>query len=237
MTVWAISDLHLSFARDDPRERFAGRWRDHAETIAREWRTVVRPSDVVLLPGDLSMARNHREVQPDLAWLDRLPGVKVLSAGNHDGWWNKAARIRPMLRKTMHAVEGDATELEGVIVCGTRGAPVPVEGDEAGIEAIGREAASLSRALDAAVALRGDRRLPILALWHHPPFDARGRAGPAVELLEKAGARVCVYGHLHTEAQWASAIQGEVRGVTYRCVAADALGFRPLRILDQPRGV
>ena len=38
-------------------------------------------TDLVLLPGDLSMARNHRDLQPDLAWLDRLPGTKVLAAG------------------------------------------------------------------------------------------------------------------------------------------------------------
>ena len=234
MTVWAIADLHLSFARDDPRERFAGRWRDHAATIAREWRSVVRPEDVVLLPGDVSMARNHREVQPDLAWLDRLPGVKVISPGNHDGWWNGAAKVRPMLRKTIRAVEGDALDLGGVIVCGARGAAVPDEEDAAGKTAIGREAASLSRALDAAVALKGQRDSPILAMWHFPPFGSRGNPGPAVAMLEGSGALVCVYGHLHTEAQWASAVQGEHGGVTYRCVAADAIGFRPLRILRLP---
>ena len=86
MNVWAIADLHLSFARPDRRERYAGRWRDHAEAIGRHWREVVRSGDVVLLPGDLSMARNHRDLQPDLAWIDRLPGTKVLSAGNHDAW-------------------------------------------------------------------------------------------------------------------------------------------------------
>jgi uncharacterized protein len=29
------------------------------------------------------------------------------------------------------------------------------------------------------------------------------------------------------------AVQGEVRGVRYHCVAADAIGFRPIR-LDKP---
>ena len=51
--------------------------------------------DLVLIPGDLSMARNHRDLQPDLAWLDRLPGIKVVSPGNHDQWWNGAARNPP----------------------------------------------------------------------------------------------------------------------------------------------
>ena len=119
-SLWAISDLHLSFAREDSRERFGGRWRDHASRIETQWRSVVGPRDLVLMPGDLSSARNHREVQPDLAWIERLPGIKILSAGNHDTWWNSAAKIRPMLRPSLRAVGGDAI-LEGdAIVCGTR---------------------------------------------------------------------------------------------------------------------
>lgn len=228
MTVWAISDIHLSFARDDPRERFAGRWRDHAETIAREWRAVVRRGDLVLLPGDISAARNHREVQPDLAWLDRLPGVKVLSAGNHDAWWNGAAKVRPLLRKTLRAVGGDAILEAGVVVCGATGAPFVAEEPEA--PAMLREVASLGRALEAAKRLRGTTAAPLCVLWHHPPFDPHGRPGPAVALMEAAGATACVYGHLHAESQWALAVQGVVNGVLYRCVAADAVGFRPLKV-------
>src|SRR3954463_16051479 len=130
VSVWAIADLHLSFARPERRERHAGRWRDHAARIEREWREAVGRDDLVLLPGDLSMARNHRDLQPDLAWIDRLPGTKVLSAGNHDSWWNGVEAIRPMLRRSMMAVGGDAVATHGVVVCGALGAPVP--GDEPG---------------------------------------------------------------------------------------------------------
>ena len=110
MNVWAISDLHLSFARPERRERFAARWRDHAAHIERNWREAVGPGDLVLLPGDLSMAQNHRDLQPDLAWLERLPGTKVLAPGNHDRWWNGAQAIRPLLRRSMLAVDGDAVD-------------------------------------------------------------------------------------------------------------------------------
>ena len=119
MSVWAISDLHLSFARPIRRERFAAHWRDHAAQIDRNWRDAVEPGDLVLLPGDLSMARNHRDLQPDLEWLERLPGTKVLSAGNHDQWWNGTKAIRPLLRRSMLAVGADAVATHGVIVCGT----------------------------------------------------------------------------------------------------------------------
>jgi predicted phosphohydrolase len=51
-----------------------------------------------------------------------------------------------------------------------------------------------------------------------------------VAALEAAGVSMCVYGHLHAEGQWSSAVQGVVGNVRYHCVAADAIGFRPLRL-------
>jgi predicted phosphohydrolase len=231
MNVWAISDLHLSFARPERRERFALRWRDHALRIEQNWREVVEASDVVLLPGDLSMARNHRDVQPDLAWLERLPGTKVLSAGNHDGWWNGVESIRPLLRSSLLAVGGDATTTHGVLVCGTAGIPVPFDSPTPSEQlAIDREIGALDRALVKADEIRTRREMPLYVLWHYPPFDAHGRPGPCIERLERAGVTACVYGHLHIESQWPLAVQGTVRGVRYHCVAADAIGFRPLRI-------
>jgi len=231
MTVWAIADLHLSFAQPDRRERYAERWRDHAARIDREWRSVVRPADLVLLPGDLSMARNHRDLQPDLNWLDRLPGTKVLAPGNHDHWWNDVAKIRPMLRRSLLAVEGDAIKTHGVIVCGARGAAIPLEENEDPkvLASSESELGSLDRALEHAALLRENQE-PLYVLWHYPPFDQHRRPGPCVERLEQAKATACIYGHLHIQGQWSLAVQGDVRGVRYQCVAADAIGFRPLRL-------
>jgi uncharacterized protein len=231
MSVWAISDLHLSFARPIRRERFAARWRDHAAQIERNWRDAVEPGDLVLLPGDLSMARNHRDLQPDLEWLERLPGTKVLSAGNHDQWWNGTGAIRPLLRRSMLAVGADAVATHGVIVCGTAGAPVTSDLDDpTSRAALDREMHSLEQALARAALMRVRPATPLYVLWHYPPFDAHSRPGPCVERLENASATACVYGHLHNESHWSIAVQGTVRGVRYLCVAADAIGFRPLRI-------
>jgi predicted phosphohydrolase len=230
MHIWAISDLHLSLARPDRRERYAARWRDHADHVEREWRSAVAPSDLVLLPGDLSGARNHRDLQPDLAWLDRLPGTKVIAPGNHDTWWNAVEKVRPMLRKTTLAVGGDAVSILGTVVCGTRGAPVCLEDPTPEqVTESDRELALLDQSLAAASAIRKSGE-PLFVLWHFPPFDPHGRAGPCVRRFEEAGVTACLYGHLHIQGQWSTAVQGDVGGVRYACVAADAIGFRPLRI-------
>ena len=238
MALWAIADLHLSLARPDRRERFAARWRDHADKIEAQWREAVGRDDLVLLPGDVSMARNHRDLQPDLAWIDRLPGTKILSAGNHDAWWNGVDAIRPMLRRSMLAVGGDAVSTHGIVVCGALGTPVldlDGEPDPSRAAASDRELAELDKALEQAAKLRVGGE-PLYVLWHYPPFDQHRRPGPCVERFEAAGVSACVYGHIHIQGQWSLAVQGDVRGVRYHCVAADAIGFRPLR-LDRPTAV
>jgi uncharacterized protein len=234
MNVWAISDLHLSFARPSRRERYAARWRDHSVRVEQNWRDVVAANDVVLLPGDLSMAQNHRDLQPDLEWLERLPGTKVIAPGNHDRWWNNVAAIRRLLRRSILAVQGDVVATHGIVVCGTVGSPVTADTAASAEQArTDPEIQSLERALERAAELRSSRETPLYVLWHYPPFDAHSRPGPCVERFERAGITGCVYGHLHSEREWTVAVQGMVRGVRYHCVAADAIGFRPLRI-DAP---
>jgi predicted phosphohydrolase len=226
MRVWGIADLHLSQANPERRGRFAARWADHALKIAAEWNQTVAREDLVVLPGDISMARNHRDLQPDLNWLESLPGTKVLSPGNHDAWWNGLERIRPMLRPSLQAVQGTAVEVGGVIVCGARGCSA-----EPGVapDLERSELASLEAALAHARSLCQPGQ-PLFVLWHFPPHDRRGHAGPVVERLARAEATCCVFGHLHQLAQWASVVQGIQDGVKYACVAADAIGFRPIRL-------
>ena len=101
------------------------------------------------------MARNHRDLQPDLNWLEQLPGTKVLGPGNHDGWWNGVEKIRPMLRPSQLAVGGDAIATHGAIVCGARGEerldddPTPAQAAESE-----HELNALDTALLAAATLR-----------------------------------------------------------------------------------
>jgi predicted phosphohydrolase len=235
MNIWGISDLHLSFAQPDRRERYAARWRDHATRIEKNWLEVVEAGDLVLLPGDLSMARNHRELQRDLEWLHRLPGTKVLSRGNHDRWWNDLPAVRRLLRRSQLAVDSCALATHGVLVCGAMGSAVaPADPMPDETETMERELKSFNRGLDEAAILRGEKDQPLYALCHYPPFDAYARPGPWVEHFERSGVSACLYGHIHVESQWPCAVQGTVRGVRYYCVAADAIGFRPIRIDSFP---
>jgi predicted phosphohydrolase len=63
---------------------------------------------------------------------------------------------------------------------------------------------------------------------HYLPFFAYNQASPFSDLIEAAGASLCVYGHLHTPAEWQLAFQGLRDGTVYRLLAADYLQMTPL---------
>ena len=67
--VFAIGDLHLSFASGKPMDVFGKNWERHAEKLERSWLEAVRPEDLVLVPGDISWALRLEDALPDLAFL------------------------------------------------------------------------------------------------------------------------------------------------------------------------
>jgi predicted phosphohydrolase len=241
--VWGLSDFHLHFATMPAELAFITPahqppWLTNAKKIARNWAEKVGPRDIVLVPGDASSARNHAEVQRDLAWLaKRRCAAMVMSPGNHDLWFGRIAGVQRILRPGQYAVDGTAADLGPAIVCGARSVPTPDDPmpvDSKAEQVADTAYAKLKLALADAVALRdaAGNDKPIIVLWHHPPFDRWGRPDPVVALMSEAGVKACVYGHVHTKSQWQTVPQGEISGISFACVAADSLGFRPRKIME-----
>lgn len=241
--VWGLSDLHLHFATLPAELSFQSQahqppWLTHARKVARNWAEKVGPRDIVLIPGDASSARNHAEVQRDLAWLSKRPcGAMVLSPGNHDLWFGRISGVSRILRNGQFAVDGNAIDLGPIIACGVRSVPTPddpIPIDPKSEQTAETAYAKLKLALAEANQLREASGIdkPVFVLWHHPPFDRWGRPDPVVALMKDAGVRACVYGHVHTKGQWQTVPQGEIEGIRFACVAADSLGFRPRKILE-----
>ena len=228
--LFAIADLHLSGTGQKPMDVFGELWRDHDARIAEAWDRSVGPDDVVLLPGDLSWARDLHEAAPDLAWIGARPGRKLLLRGNHDGWWSSLGKVRAALPAGCEVLQNDAHEAGDWIVIGARGwndpsLPGATPADE---RVFRRELDRLERSVrDADVRLGRSR--PRLAMLHYPPWLAGHEPSEVVPMLEDAGVRVCLYGHLHGD-DHRLARTGVHRGIEYRFVAADAVGFSPVEI-------
>ena len=70
----------------------------------------------------------------------------------------------------------------------------------------------------------------------HGPLDAAcSGIQRAIDLMvvfriAAAGARFCVYGHLHRPQDWGMATPGVVDGVYYQLTSCDYLGFGPIAV-------
>lgn len=234
MRIWAIADLHLSFAMPKPMDVFGERWRNHPEKVALAWHGCVAADDLVLLAGDTSWALKLPDALVDLRWIDALPGHKVLTKGNHDYWWDSARKRRSELPPSLTLVEADAIVHGDWVLCGTRAWVTPGHPtfDPTADERIyKRELGRLERALAAAQLLAAGSK-PIGVLLHYPPFYPDARPTRFAELLAAAGVAFCVYGHLHRRADWNVAVQGVRDGVRYHLTAADFLNFSPSLLVD-----
>jgi predicted phosphohydrolase len=233
MKIWAIADLHLGFSTGKWMDVFGDHWKDHHVKVESSWREMVGPGDLVLLPGDFSWAMKQDEVKADLRWLALLPGRKVLIKGNHDYWWpGTHAKMAALLPPGVHAIKKKAVVIDGVPIIGVRGGDFFVrEGETPQVvgERLARERAELLQSIeDLARFERGS--VPPIAMFHYPPFPVGRDESLFTRIVEDAGCRVCLFGHLHAKPEWQRVFQGEKRGVRYRLVSCDSLEFQPLLV-------
>lgn len=233
--LFGLADLHLSLASDKPMDIFGEVWRDHTQRMADAWDERVGAEDTVLIAGDVSWGRNLEEAAADLAWIGKRPGRKLILRGNHDSWWTSIAKVRRILPPGCQALQHDAVQVEQWVVVGARGWTTPQDpGAQAhDSEVFKRELGRLGLSI-ADADRRFGRELPRLAMAHFPPWLEGQRPSEVVRLLQEAGVRACVYGHLHG-ADHRLAVRGAREGISYYFVAADAVGFAPVELdLPQP---
>ncbi|HIV88031.1 MAG TPA: metallophosphoesterase [Candidatus Pygmaiobacter gallistercoris] len=225
MALYAIADLHLSLGADKPMDVFWG-WKDYVPRLKANWNRLVKPEDTVVLPGDISWAMKLENAIEDFSFIDRLPGRKIILKGNHDYWWTTVSKMNAFCAAqgfgTIHFLNNNSYLEEDVAICGTRSWLFDV-GQPHDLKVMNRELGRLRSSLESA---QGAEKLVFL---HYPPLYPTGNAQEVVALLHEFGVRECWYGHLHG-GSIRGAIQGEVDGIRYRLISADALGFCPLRI-------
>ena len=92
----------------------------------------------------------------------------------------------------------------------------------------GVQTCALPICLEASLRAAGEREK--LCFLHYPPLFQSWRCQEIIDLLERFGVTLCCYGHLHGGSH-RLAVTGRQGAVDYRLVAADYIGFRPVRIL------
>ena len=209
-------------------DKFGEIWKDHTHKLEEGFQGL-REDDWTVLCGDLSWGMSMEEAREDFAFINAIPGRKIILKGNHDYWWTTAAKFYKFREaqgfSDLWILNNNCYEYEDLAICGTRGWFFEEErGDAHDAKILNRELIRLETSLKAA----GEKEK--LVFLHYPPVYKGYLCRPILDLMHQYGVKRCWYGHLHSESH-RLAVTGDFEGVDFRLVSADYIGFRPVRVI------
>lgn len=245
MALYALGDLHLSFQADKPMDQFGKVWRHHERKIEKYVNQIVKPEDTLVLTGDHSWGRKLPECREDLAFIERLPGRKILLRGNHDMFWDakKTRRLNEEFDGRLFFLQNNFASYEDYALVGTKGytfeGPFYLnrQGRVIGWDEERKEQADrlVAREMER---LRESFRLAqqagyqkFIMFLHYPPTNILEQDSPFTRIAEEYGALAVVYSHCHGESRFGDSIRGDFHGIQYMLVSGDYLKFHPALVL------
>lgn len=225
MSIYGISDLHLSFGTDKPMDIFRG-WNNHTERLFANWNRLVNENDTVVLPGDLSWGLKLEETKKDFEFLKTLKGKKILIKGNHDLWWSTAKKIHTFFENEnitdCEILFNNSIIADGYAIAGTRGWFYDNSGSQ---KVLLREAGRLETSIKSALS----SGLPVLVFLHYPPVYGDYACREILDVLKKYNIKDVYHGHIHG-AGFNNAVK-EFEGINFRLISCDCTEFTPIRIV------
>lgn len=221
MSIFTISDLHLSFGSNKPMDIFRG-WDNHTERLLANWNRLVKPEDTVVLPGDFSWGLKLEDTKADFDFLNKLNGKKILLKGNHDLWWSTVKKLKEFFNnnkiENVEILFNNTIIAENYAIAGTRGW---FYDDKAEKKIIAREVGRLEKSLEEAE----KTGLPVLVFLHYPPVYGNQVCEEIFDVLKKHNIKKVYHGHIHGLGL-NNAVK-EYDGVNFELISCDCIDFTP----------
>ena len=228
MALYVLGDTHLSLGASKPMDVFPG-WNGYVERLERNWRKLIKPEDTVVLAGDISWAMRLNDTRRDFAFLQELPGQKLIMKGNHDYWWTTANKMNAYLKAegfdTLHILHNNHYAFQQYGICGTRGW-VSINGETADAKVLAREVQRLEVSIQSALK---EQLTPIVFL-HYPPIYGNSYNYEILEVLHRYAITECYYGHIHGKAHQ-YAFEGVYEETKMHLISGDYIQFKPVKIV------
>lgn len=225
MSIYAISDLHLSFGTNKPMNIFKG-WDNHTERIKANWKRLVKEEDTVILPGDFSWGLKLEETVKDFEFLEKLPGKKLLLKGNHDLWWSTAKKLHEFFYEngfnSVDIIYNNCAVCENRAIAGTRGWFFD---DTADKKVLLREAGRL----EASISQAEKTGLPTEVFLHYPPVYGDEVCSEIFDIIKKHGIKKVYHGHIH--GLGFNKAVSEYEGVKFKLISCDCIDFTPVLVV------
>lgn len=236
MSIYVTSDLHLSLSVDKPMYIFGDKWIDHHIKIKNDWEDKVLDNDTVIIVGDISWGINLEEAMLDLEWIDKLPGKKILSKGNHDYWWESMAKLNKNFPR-LNFLQNNSYVVENIGIIGTRSwiSPFSNESDLNDKKIYERELHRLGLSINHLKSQKNYSDIEkIYCFIHYPPFDDKIEKTGMVKLLEDFNSKSDIkitnvfFGHVHSF--YEKVKQGNFNNINYEMITCDYKDFKLVKI-------
>ena len=226
MALYALGDLHLSFQADKPMDAFGKVWKHHERKIEKYVNRIVKPEDTLVLTGDHSWGRKLSECREDLAFIERLPGRKILLRGNHDMFWDakKTKFLNEEYDGRLFFLQNNFATYQDYALVGTKGytfeGPFYLdfqgrilgwdeEREKQAKKLVVREMERLRESFRQAEEA-GYRKC--VMFLHYPPTSILEGTSPFTQIAEEYGVEAVVYSHCHGERRFGDSIRGILPG-------------------------
>ncbi len=246
MSLYAIGDLHLHFQTDiKVRGQTKGVWRDHERKFKNSCERLITDEDTLVLVGDHSWGKNFSECEEDFAYIEALPGRKILIRGNHDMFWDakKTSELNERYQGRLLFLQNNYYSYEDYAIVGTKGftfeGPFYLnrrgqivgwdeEKEEHAEKLISREADRLRLSFEAA---KADGFRKFIMFLHYPPTNIMEKESEFTKIAGEYFAEQVIYAHSHGEMRFHDSLEGIIDGVNYSLVSGDYLKWIPKKIL------
>lgn len=207
---------------------FAG-WNDYVERLSENWKKLVSCDDTVVIAGDISWAMRIEQTYTDFKFIHDLPGKKIFLKGNHDYWWGTKNKTDNFLREkkldSISVLFNNAYTCGDYAICGTRGWFLENDTPE-DIKVLNREVGRLKMSLDRAI----KTGLEPVVFLHYPPYYRGIECSEIMDVLCSYPVKKCYYGHIHGKKNFKLAFEGEYKGINFRLISCDKVGFMPVLV-------
>lgn len=232
MSLFAIGDLHLSFGVPGKTMKIFNGWDNYQELIEKNWCRIISPEDTIVLAGDISWGMSLSQARSDFAFINSLPGKKIIIKGNHDYWWTTKKKMYDFMKsegfETIEILHNNHFRYLNYGICGTRGwVNVPGEAQSQDTKVLMREVQRLETSIKSALS----ERLVPLVFMHYPPIFGNNFNYDILDVLYRFKVKECYYGHIHGRSGHNLCIQGVYDDINFHLISGDYLQFVPQKVI------